>query len=62
MAEKETLWLIDVHSLMNRAFYALAGRHRSTAPDGLPTGALYAFMNMLLKYHDELNPTHVIDV
>ena len=60
MAEKETLWLIDVHSLMNRAFYALAGRHRLTAPDGLPTGALYAFMNMLLKYHDELNPTHVI--
>ncbi len=60
MPEKETLWLIDVHSLMNRAFYALAGRHRLIAPDGLPTGALYAFMNMLLKYNDELSPTHVV--
>jgi DNA polymerase-1 len=60
VARQEILWLIDVHSLMNRAFYALAGRHRLTAPDGLPTGALYAFMNMLLKYRDELNPTHVI--
>ncbi len=52
--------LIDVHSLLNRAFYGMAGRNRLTAPDGLPTGALFAFLNMLLKYQDEFMPTHVI--
>jgi len=57
---KETLMLIDVHSLLNRAFYGMAGRNRLTAPDGLPTGALFAFLNMLSKYRDELRPTHVV--
>lgn len=52
--------LIDVHSLLNRAFYGMAGRNRLTAPDGLPTGALFAFLNMLSKYRDELRPTHVV--
>lgn len=52
--------LIDVYSLLNRAFYGMAGRNRLTAPDGLPTGALFAFLNMLSKYRDELRPTHVV--
>ncbi len=60
MTAKETLMLIDVHSLLNRAFYGMAGRNRLTAPDGLPTGALFAFLNMLSKYRDELRPTHVV--
>ncbi len=60
MSAKEILMLIDVHSLLNRAFYGMAGRNRLTAPDGLPTGALFAFMNMLMKYGEELRPTHVI--
>lgn len=60
MSAKETLMLIDVYSLLNRAFYGMAGRNRLTAPDGLPTGALFAFLNMLSKYRDELRPTHVV--
>lgn len=60
MSAKETLMLIDVYSLLNRAFYGMAGRNRLTAPDGLPTGALFAFLNMLSKYRDEIRPTHVV--
>jgi DNA polymerase-1 len=60
VSAKETLMLIDVYSLLNRAFYGMAGRNRLTAPDGLPTGALFAFLNMLSKYRDELRPTHVV--
>lgn len=52
--------LIDAHSLLNRAFYGIAGRRRLTAPDGLPTGALYAFLNMVLKYKTDLDPTLIV--
>lgn len=52
--------LIDVHSLMNRAFYGIMGRRQLSAPDGLPTGALYAFLNMILKYKADLEPTHIV--
>jgi DNA polymerase-1 len=57
---QDILMLIDVHSLLNRAYYGMAGRNRLTAPDGLPTGALFAFMNMLSKYKEEFQPTHVV--
>ena len=60
MSTPQTLLLFDVHSLMNRAFYGIAGHSRLTAPDGLPTGALFAFLNMILKYQDELKPTHIV--
>lgn len=60
MSDPETLLIFDVHSLMNRAYYGIIGRQRLTAPDGFPTGALYAFLNMILKYKDDLAPTHVV--
>jgi len=60
LSDKKILLLFDVHSLMNRAYYGIIGRSRLTAPDGFPTGALYAFLNMILKYKDELNPTHIV--
>ena len=60
MSTQETLLLFDVHSLMNRAFYGIAGHSRLTAPDGFPTGALFAFLNMILKYREELDPSHIV--
>jgi len=60
VSDQEILMLIDVHSLLNRAFYGIAGRSRLTAPDGLPTGALYAFLNMLTKYRESYHPTHIV--
>lgn len=60
MPHEETLLLFDVHSLMNRAFYGLIGRKSLTAPDGFPTGALFAFLNMILKYREDFQPSHII--
>ena len=52
--------LIDGNSLINRAFFGLAGRSRLTAPDGTPTGALFAFINMYLRFRDDFGPDKVI--
>ena len=52
--------LIDGNSLINRAFFGLAGRNRLTAPDGTPTGALFAFINMYLRFREEFGPDEVI--
>ena len=56
---KKTLLLIDGNSIINRAYFGLAGRSAMTAADGTPTGALYAFMNIYLKQIQDLNPTYV---
>ncbi|MDD2374453.1 MAG: DNA polymerase I [Eubacteriales bacterium] len=56
MADK--IMLLDGNSLINRAYYGLNNRNPLTAPDGTPTGALYAFMNMLMKYVDEIQPKY----
>ena len=55
----ENLLLLDGNSLINRAFYGLYGRQNLTAPDGTPTGALFAFFNMYLKLLEDVQPTHV---
>ena len=53
------LMLIDANSLLNRAYFGLGTRNRLTAPDGTPTGALYAFLNMLLRYLEDVEPDAV---
>ncbi len=52
--------LIDGNSLINRAFFGLAGRNRLTAPDGTPTGALYAFLNMFLRFKADYGPDQIV--
>jgi DNA polymerase I len=54
----QTLLLLDGNSLINRAYFGLLGRQTLTGPDGTPTGALFAFYNMYLKYAEEIKPTH----
>jgi len=39
-------FLIDAHSHIYRAFYAIRGL---SAPDGLPTNAVFGFTNVLFK-------------
>ena len=53
------LLLVDGNSIINRAYFALAGRSSLTAPDGTPTGALNTYLNTLFKYIDEVRPTHI---
>ena len=57
---EQSLLLLDGNSLINRAFYGLLGRQNLTAPDGTPTGAVFAFLNMYLRYAEDLHPTHVV--
>lgn len=53
------LLLVDGNSIINRSYFAMAGRSSLTAPDGTPTGALNTYLNTLWKYLDELKPTHI---
>lgn len=50
------LHLIDGHSLAFKAYYAIRGL---TGPGGVPTGAVFGFLRMLLKFLDEFKPTHL---
>ena len=51
--------IIDGNSIINRAFFGLGQGGRLTAPDGTPTGAVYTFLNMFLRYFNEYQPTHI---
>jgi DNA polymerase I len=55
----KTLLLLDGNSLINRAYFGLLGRQNLTAPDGTPTGALFAFLNMYLRYVEDLQPSYI---
>ncbi len=54
---KERLIILDGHSLMNRAFYALPPL---TNADGLHTNALYGFTSMLFKMEEEIKPDYIV--
>ncbi len=56
MTSEGTLYIIDGNSYIYRAFYAVKGLSTST---GLPTNAVFGFMNMLLKVIREKSPSHV---
>ncbi len=44
--DKHRLLLIDGHSVLYRAFYAISGM---TSPEGMPVNAIYGFTRMLIK-------------
>jgi DNA polymerase-1 len=54
---KEKLLILDGHSLMNRAYYALP---LLTNMDGLHTNGLYGFTGMLFKMKEELKPDYIV--
>ena len=54
-ASPVTLYLIDGHSLLYRAYYAI--RHLSS-PSGMPTNAIYGMTTMLLKVLRERQPAY----
>ena len=56
------LLLVDGNSIINRSFFALAGRGNLTAPDGTPTGALNTYLNTLYKFIEEVKPTHICNL
>ncbi len=55
---RETLLLLDGHSLAYRAFFALPLENFSTTT-GQPTNAVYGFTSMLLNVLRDESPTHI---
>ncbi len=53
----KNLLVIDGNSILNRAFYGI--RPLSTK-DGLPTNAVYGFINIIKKHIDALDPAYVV--
>jgi len=54
----DTLYIIDGHSQIYRAYYAPF--RDLTSPTGEPTRATYVFCSMMLKFFKERRPTHVV--
>ena len=52
----KNLIIIDGNSIVNRAYYGV--RPLSTK-SGIPTNAIYGFMNIMLKYIDEYQPDYL---
>ncbi|KOA20157.1 DNA polymerase I [Clostridium homopropionicum DSM 5847] len=55
--KKERLLILDGHSLMYRAFFALP---QFTTSEGIHTNAIYGFIKMLLKMREELKPDYIV--
>ena len=54
----EKLLLVDGNSIMNRAFYGTQDSFMKNS-EGLYTGAVYGFLNILDKYRKAEQPTHI---
>ncbi len=52
----KTLYIIDGHAQIYRAYYAVSGL---TSPSGEPTNATFGFISMFLKLLDNRQPTHI---
>jgi DNA polymerase-1 len=55
-ADSSTLFLIDGHSLTFKAYYAI---RNLTDAQGRPTGAVFGFLRMLLKFADDYAPARL---
>lgn len=53
---KEKILIIDGNSLINRAFYGVPPLSNK---EGIPTNAVYGFINMFNKMKEEYNPNYV---
>lgn len=59
MSEKNNrLIIIDGHSLIYRAHFAMY-RQGMSSREGIPTGAIFGFINMLNKLESEFSPDHI---
>ncbi|MCY6370763.1 DNA polymerase I [Clostridium ganghwense] len=54
---RKRLLILDGHSLMYRAFFALP---QFTNSEGIHTNAIYGFVKMLLKMKEEINPDYIV--
>ncbi len=57
VVKKERLVLLDAHAIIHRAYHALPDFSTSS---GVPTGALYGLVSMVLKIATDLKPDYIV--
>lgn len=57
--QKETLYILDTHAEIFRAYYAIRTRLTSSVT-GEPTNAIFGFTSTLLKLLTEVQPTYIV--
>ncbi len=60
-ADKNEIYLVDGSGFIFRAYYAMAygGKPSMTNADGVPVGAVYIFVNMLIKLLEDYNAPYM---
>ncbi len=58
MKNQKTLYLIDGMSVVFRAYHAMS-KSELTTPDGMPSGAVFAFINIITRLLDKHQPEHI---
>jgi DNA polymerase I len=61
-AAKDRIFLIDTMSFIFRAYHAMARQRSMSTKAGLPTAAVYVFVNMLRKLRDDFSPAYLAAV
>ena len=56
------IFLIDTMSFIFRAYHAMARQRPMSTKTGLPTAAIYVFVNMLRKLRDDFSPEYLAAV
>lgn len=59
MSDRQTLYLIDGHAQIFRAYFAIRNGMNSPVT-GEPTHAVFAFAGMLIKLFEQFHPTYVV--
>ncbi|MGC2272167.1 MAG: DNA polymerase I [Candidatus Sulfotelmatobacter sp.] len=61
-ADPSRVFLIDTMSFIFRAYHAMARQRSMSTKSGLPTAAVYVFVNMLRKLRDDFSPAYLAAV
>jgi DNA polymerase I len=61
-SSKDRIFLIDTMSFIFRAYHAMARQRSMSTKTGLPTAAVYVFVNMLRKLRDDFSPAYLAAV
>jgi DNA polymerase-1 len=61
-SDNARIFLIDTMSFIFRAYHAMARQRSMSTKAGLPTAAIYVFVNMLRKLRDDFSPNYLAAV
>src|ERR1700761_1423263 len=55
--QSKTIVLLDSHAIIHRAYHALPSFANS---EGVPTGALYGLLSMIIRIIEDLKPDYIV--